>query len=711
MFRVACISIIATALPAVAAANIAERKTFSVTRVDVAPVIDGALNDAAWLLAEPVDDFHQTDPLDGAPATELTVVRAVYDEEYLYVGVDLRDSDPDGIRATQLIQGRQFGSDDRFLLTLDSFNNKRNDYFFQVNPNGIRREALRENNSRFIEEWDTIWHVESRVHDDGWSAEIAIPFKSISFDPATDTWGINFGRVIPRKQETAMWSSHERQDWPAYAGEMTGIEGIRQGLGLDVTPSLTVTDGMRFGGDAAIGIEPSLDLRYRITPSLNATLTVNTDFSTAEVDDRQIALDRFSLFFPEKRDFFLQDAGIFEFGNIDTNGRPFFSRRIGLGEGGTPVSLAGGGKLTGRVGDYSVGLLAIRQEEHADVGASDLLVARLSRNVLDQSSLGIIATHGDPGSDRSNTVVGTDFLFQDPDALFGNVLRGHAWIQKSHTEGLSGDDLAWGAHLETPGDRVRAIVSMLELQENFNPALGFVNRTGIREFEATARYRTRPETGPLRAINHVAQARFVTDLDGRQLSRELMLRPLTLFTHGTDLYVIEWRRSDERVLESFSLFDRLQVPAGRYSFDRYRFEVATGNHRPVNVVLSVQDGGFFGGERLEKFVEAEWRPTEHFSLGVAFEENDVDLPDGSFTTHLASLRTNVAFNADWSWSTLLQYDNTAERLGVNSRLRYVPEAGRELLLVLDHALDVDPDNRFRSFERELALRFAWTMRY
>jgi len=374
-----------------------ERKSFEILRADSAPRIDGRLDDDVWRNAAVVDDFHQTTPTDGATPTEITIVRVAYDDEYLYIAADLRDSNAQEIRAKQMIQGKMFFSDDRFWVTIDSFNNKRNDYFFQVNANGVRREALRENNARFIEEWVAIWHAESAVHEDGWSTEIAIPFKSISFSPESDTWGINFGRGIVRKQEFNMWASHERQDWPAYGGEVRGIGNIQQGLGLDVVPSINLSQqrDLVLGGEHS-GFEPSLDVRYRITPSLSATFTLNTDFSTSEVDEQQVALDRFSLFFPEKRDFFLQDAGIFEFGNIDTNGRPFFSRRIGLSDDGEAVGIDGGVKLTGRVGDLSLGALAIRQEANGGVDAQDLFVARGSYNVLQESAVGFIMTHGDP---------------------------------------------------------------------------------------------------------------------------------------------------------------------------------------------------------------------------------------------------------------------------------------------------------------------------
>jgi len=707
-----------TALLAFASESVAvytvngQRKSFEIYRAEAAPVIDGRLDDDVWQYAAVVDDFHQTQPTDGATPTELTVVRVAYDDEYLYIAADLQDSEPQAILAKQMIQGKMFFSDDRFWVTLDSFNNKRNDYFFQVNANGVRREALRENNARFIEEWSAIWRAESAVHEDGWATEIAIPFKSISFAPESDTWGINFGRGIVRKQEFNMWSSYERQDWPAYGGEVRGIGEIEQGLGLDVVPSINLSQSrdLVLGGDHS-GFEPSLDVRYRITPSLSATFTLNTDFSTAEVDEQQVALDRFSLFFPEKRDFFLQDAGIFEFGNIDTNGRPFFSRRIGLAEDGEPVGIDGGVKLTGRVGDLSLGALAIHQEANGEVDAQDLFVARGSYNVLDESAVGFIMTNGDPTSNDSNTVMGLDFLYRNSDGPFGQILTGKFWAQQSRSTGLSGADQAYGAALEIPSDKLSAYLEAQLIEENFRPALGFVNRAGIRRFDTGLRYRTRPQQGPWRAINNRIDFSLVIDPDGKTLSRRTAIQPISLYSHRDDFLFVEWERNEESVRDDFALFGRLDVPAGYYEFDRYRAEISTGMQRPLRVVLSVQDGGFFGGDRLEKFVEFQWRQSAHLFLGLTFTENDVDLPSGSFTSHLASLRTDFAFNSRWSWSNLLQYDNTVDVFAMHSRLRYIPEAGKEIVMVLNHGAAVDESNHLQSIENELNVKLAYTFRY
>ncbi len=688
-----------------------ERKSFEIFRTTSKPVIDGRLDDVAWESAAFVDDFHQTTPTDGAVPSEVTIVRVTYDDEFLYIGADMRDSSPEKIRATQMVQGKMFFSDDRFYVMLDSFNNKRNDYFFQVNANGVRREALRENNARFIEEWATIWVAESARHENGWATEIAIPFKSISFSPNSDTWGINFGRGIVRKQEFALWSSHERQDWPAYSGEVRGIQDIEQGLGLDIVPSINVGQQRDLVlGDSRSSFEPSVDIRYRITPSLSATFTLNTDFSTAEVDEQQVALDRFSLFFPEKRDFFLQDAGIFEFGNIDTNGRPFFSRKIGLSANGEAVGIDGGVKLTGRVGNFSLGTLAIRQEAAAGVDAQDLLVARGSYNILDESAVGFIMTNGNPTSNDSNSVLGVDFLYRDSDGPFGEILTAKLWAQQSSSAGLSGDNQALGAQVEIPSDKLQVYAGGQYIEENFNPALGFVNRTGIRLVETGARYRHRPKAGRWRTIDARVDASQVTDMKGDTVSQRLSFRP-SLYAHTDDFYFIDFQSSKELVKNDFLLFNRLNIPAGEYQFNRVRGEVATGMQRPLRLVLSVQNGGFFGGDRLEKFVELQWRQSAYLFLGVSFTENVVDLPSGHFTSHLASLRADLAFNSKWSWSNFMQYDNTSDAFGLNSRLRFIPEAGKEMVLVLNHGGAVSPSNDFSSTQSDINLKLSYTFRY
>ena len=334
------------------------------------------------------------------------------------------DREPDRIAAPTIRHGQGLPFDDRLVVILDPFNQGRAGYRFETNLNAVRHDALYTTPTRFSLDWNTIWDAATQVEDDAWIAEIEIPFRSLPFDPSIETWGFNFGRGIRRKNEEMAWVSLDRQYNPTIMGE----------------------------------IEPSLDAFYRITPSLNGALTLNTDFSAVEVDNRQVNLTRFNLFFPERRDFFNNDSDLFQFGNIsglargnraaggasNENARPYFSRKIGLAADGGLVDIEYGGRISGRVGRFNIGTLAIRQGEQADMGRSDLLVTRVSANVLDDSRVGFIYTDGDPSSEIDNSVVGVDFQYINNRFRQNRRISSSMFYQESDTEGLVGKNRSFG---------------------------------------------------------------------------------------------------------------------------------------------------------------------------------------------------------------------------------------------------------------------------
>jgi hypothetical protein len=326
-----------------------QEKSVRITRAASPPVIDGVLDDAVWANAAAIDDMHEVQPTEYAEASERTIVYLLYDDDALYVAARLYDREPGKVTDRILRQGEQVFGDDWFSVIIDPFHDRRSGYRFLTNPNGLRQEGLYQNVSDTQWEWQGIWYAAGSVDDEGWVTEIAIPFKSISFDPSNDTWGINFRRAIARRDERIAWVSRNRNTDPSTSGIAVGFEGLQQGMGLDVVPSVSVKSERSFDpGGSDSEWDPSLDVFYKVTPGITSALTINTDFSATEVDDRQVNLTRFGLFFPEKRDFFLQDADIFEFGNLDENGRPFFSRSIGLSSSGDPVDLNIGGDAVQR---------------------------------------------------------------------------------------------------------------------------------------------------------------------------------------------------------------------------------------------------------------------------------------------------------------------------------------------------------------------------
>lgn len=682
-------------------------------RADSALVVDGALDEAAWAKAQLAGEFHQIEPDEYAPASEATEVRVLYDDVHLYIGARMYDSAPATINAKQLIQGRRYLFDDRVHVLLDPFLDRRNGYFFQLNPNGVRRDGLIENNETFIEDWDGLWQAAARVDSHGWTAEMAIPFRSISYDRMARAWGINFGRLVPRKDEQTAWSSQGNEVFelaPSIAGELRAVEAPPRGLGVDLVPALVLRDFEdRTRRLTATDLEPSLDLFYAPSSRFTLAATVNTDFSATEIDDRQVNLTRFSLFFPEKRDFFLQDAGIFEFAGLEENGRPFFSRRIGLDASGLPLDLRGGLKATARTGAFNFGVLSVRQDSATSGGTKDLIVARGSRNVLEESALGFIATQGDPLSSSDSSLIGTDFRYRDPDAAFGRPVRGSLWLQRSDTAGISSEELAFGGALELPGDRHQTTLSFSELQQNFRPALGFVNRVDIRHYEAEHRFRMRPVRSSLLRFDTTAGYELVTDRDNRLLSR-LLLATLETATRERDQAGLNVEWATEVLDAPFEIAQNTLIPAGRYDFGGALLYLESGDQRAVSGRVELGAGEFYDGHRRQARLELNLRPTRHYSLGLVWDQNDVRLPAGSFTTRLAQLRADVAFNSRWAWLNFLQYDNVTDSASINARLRWEIAPGREAFFIINYNFDADEERSLSTRAREIALQLKYTLR-
>jgi hypothetical protein len=697
-----------------AAAAGSREKSVRVTRAETAPVIDGVLDDAVWVSAARIDDLHEIQPTEYAEPSEPTTIYILYDDDALYIGARLYDANPDRITHRILRQGEQVFGDDWFSVILDPFHDRRSGYRFLTNPNGVRQEGLYQNVTDTQWEWQGIWRTASAIDDRGWTTEIEIPFKTLSFDPNNDTWGINFRRAVARRDERMGWVSRNRNTDPSTSGIAVGFEGLQQGMGLDIVPSVSVKGRRDFAPRRTdSSLDPSLDVFYKLTPGLTAALTLNTDFSATEIDDRQVNLTRFGLFFPEKRDFFLQDADIFEFGGLDQNGRPFFSRTIGLAPTGEPVDLKAGAKLSGRVGRFNLGALAIRQDAFGDIAADNAVVARVSANVLAESTVGIIMTEGDPRSNVGNSLAGVDFSYRNTRLPGGRFLEANAWLQQSHTEGLDGDDDAYGFRLTTPNSTgLRGGMRFSHLGENFNPALGFVNRPGVEQWNMGTEYTYRPTSGALRSVLAGLNGERITLTSGELQSQRLTARLLELEGRRGDELQLRHSAHKEVLFEPFEISPGVILPVAGYSFDETSLRVASADQRKLWGGWEYRRGGFYDGHREQLAVDFSWRPSGRFLTKLRYEVNDIALPQGSFTTRLVQLRGDIVFSSTLSWVTLIQYDNVSEVVGINSRVHWIPQAGREGFIVLNHNLqDFDRDGRFASLASEATIKFNYTFRF
>ncbi len=716
-------------------------KNVAIIRLDAAPVIDGDISDAVWAGATVIDDLHQINPVEYASPTQRTEIRLAYDDDALYVSAKLWYADAaTEITARVLRQGEGLGSEDRLAVILDPYLDRRSGYRFEVNANGVRWDALYQNTTSVESNWEGIWLGAAQRDADGWTAEMAIPFKTLSFNPNNDAWGINFERTIQRNDETLAWVSRNRQLNPGVAGTATGFHDLKQGVGLDLVPSISMAQRRTYGASAvqSSDVEPSLDVFYKITPSLNGALTLNTDFSATDVDDRQVNLTRFSLFFPEKRDFFLQDADIFEFGrigggngggrgggggggrnNANQNGRPFFSRTLGLSSSGEPVDIEYGGKLSGRAGRWNIGALAIHQAEQPTVEAKDIFVGRLSANVLDESAVGVIVTEGDPQANLDSTLAGADFRYRNSRLAGGRVVEGETWYQETETEGLIGDNRAFGVGISTPNNTGwRGGFSGRQVERNFAPAVGFVNETGIRDYEADVGYRYRPRDRYLRSVFPSIETSRVERLDTGLLDRQDVGLRVMFEARTQDRAAVNITNNEENIPADFTIYTEsngartVVIPAGNYRWRSFFAGARTADRRKVSAFFSVTAGEFYDGDRTNISTELNWRPSEHFRLGTTYSTNDVSLPDGDFVVRIGTLRVQYIFSSTLSWTNLIQYDNVSETMGFNSRLHWIPQAGREGFIVLNHSLeDIDKNDVFHSTGADIAVKFNYTWRF
>ena len=697
--------------------------------VDEPPVLDGVLDDDAWAFGTAITDLHQVTPEEFAPPSEDSLIYVVYTKDALYVGARFFDSEPDRIGALALRQGDFSWGEDTITVMIDPLNRGRSGYAFDLTANGLRNQALYQHVTKQNWAWQGIWHGETKLDEQGWVAEIEIPFKTLSFDPDTDTWGLNIGRYIGRKTEQIGWTSQNRDMNPASFGELGGMSGAEKGIGLDVVPSARVTQSRDFiAGTTSDSVEPAIDVFYKLTTSMTASLTVNTDFSGTRADARQINLTRFGLFFPEQRVFFLQDTDIFEFGQIGgesfsdrttisraerESGRPFFSRRIGLGSSGETIPIDYGGKLTGRAGGWELGALGIRQDAFGALDASDLFVARVSRNVFAESSLGFILTSGDPESNLDSTLAGVDFRYLNTRLASGSTLEGSAWYQVSDTEGIDGDDAAFGINLRLPSaEGFRYGVAYKEIQRNFYPALGFVNRVDVRDLTADVGYTWFPSGGAIQRMFTGIDYQRIETLENELQSELISVRALELSNNSGDTVEFHYQLIDEVLDTPFEISEGVTIPVGPYAFDQYCVNYRTGEHRRLALQGYYCGGEFFDGDISAPGADVTWRPNEHFRFALGYHVSDVELPYGSFITRLASFRGDIAFTNKLYWENVLQYDNVSYGLGLQSIFRWVPRAGREVLLVVNREfVDFMRDRTFTSVTSDITFKFGYTFRF
>lgn len=678
--------------------------------------VDGLLNEPAWAAVPTIGRLLQQDPTPGSEPSVETEVRVLLDRDHLYFGILCRDPDPPAIVAKQLSRDADLSSDDVVVVIVDPFLDRRNGFFFEVNPAGARADGQVTNNvdERTLE-WDGIWDAAARVTGEGWVVEMEIPFKTLRFEPGQATWGFNVERTVRRLHEVVRWASPRRDTWLANlatAGELTDLDGIRQGRGLDIRPY--VSPSRRDGDD---DVDVGIDVFKSVTSGLNASATVHTDFAETEADNRQVNLTRFPLFFPEKRTFFLEGAGIFETAGLAVGEQsdfiPFFSRRIGL-LGGQEVPIIAGAKLVGRERGFNVGVLDVVTDDvatpdRAFVDEQNLLVARVSRNLFAQSWVGGIVTHGNPEGTGSNTLIGVDARFATSTFRGDKNLSLDLFLFGTSDETLDATDTAYGFSLDYPNELWTLRANSTYIGEDFRPALGFAKRTGIRTLRAMVKFRPRARGIGIRRFDFDLSPALVFDLEGRLLDYRLRTSPLSFTTESQEEVVIHVVPEQETLDEPFEIHEGVVVPPGRHRWTRYLAQVTTAGYRWWAIDLSYEGGSFFTGNRRMIGLGLVLKPSRHLHLELRGERNDVELAEGTFDTQVLELGVDVNFSPNLSWASLVQFDNESDVLGLQSRFRWILKPGNDLFVVLDRGWQ-DLDDRFLPVSNHLTLKFQYTFR-
>ena len=698
-------------------ASILSAEELTAVRIKEGPKVDGLLTDPAWQSAFAITGFRMVEPRPGEDPSEKTEARVLYDDTSLYIGVYCHDSEPARISANTMAHdsgnvqssmgyggyghGPQTSSDDVVRILLDPFQDKRNAYIFFVNSRGARGEGLAYAGSSSLN-WDGIWEADSRRLADGWSTEIRIPFKTISFRPGLTVWGLNIERTIARKMEVIRLSGTTRDSNfynPNEAAALQGIEGVRQGLGITFRPYglASASKDNLVSGTYHGELDGGFDLYKSFTPNLVGVASYNMDFAETEVDERRINLTRFPLFFPEKRMFFLEGSEVFSFSS-SVSFMPFFSRRIGLFEG-AQIPVRFGAKLYGKVGNTNLVVLDVQTGAYGDLGGRNLLAARMTQNIFAQSKVGWIFTNGSPTGER-NSLAGVDFNYSSSKFLGDKNIMLAAWGAYNWNERKEGRHHGFGFRADYPNDLWNVQTTYAYYGEALDPGLGYMMRQGIQTAFARVAFQPRPAGGFLgrfvRQFFFDASADYYWDLSGNLETSQINVSPLGFRTQNGERFGFSIVANRDVLPYDFEIAEGVILPAGRFDFMSFRLDASTANHRPVVFDAGYNFGQFYSGH----YDDINLGLTLKFKgyAALALDANIVRgrLPESRFSENVYQVRADIFLSPDLGLMNYVQFDDISNTLGWSARVRWQISPGNEIFLVYNKNWERrwDPAGRF-----------------
>ena len=692
--------------------QVPDKPTIACTIANQPVRVDGWLDEADWLKADSITSLHMVEPiLDGTPSFQ-TIVKILVTPRNIYLGIKCFDDHPDEIVAFSKARDSDLANEDYLKVILDTYQDGRNGYIFAINPFEARYDALVSYNGEFENpNWDGAWDAQTQINGDFWSAEIQIPVSTLTYNKSLDSWGFNIERRIQRFLEVNRWSGVSMDytiGQTRHAGLITQLPEFNPGIGL--TPRVSVLGKATQDGEnkAVYDWKPSLDVTQRITTDITAQLTVNTDFAETEVDSRQTNLTRFPVLYPEKRQFFLEGADIYDFGiSLGHSLMPFYSRRIGLYEG-KEVPILWGGKINGKVKNTHFGSL-ITQTGAVDsiTPGSKMGVIRVKQNILKESSFGMITTVGDPGAQNQAWTAGVDFTYQT--SSFGsdkNFLIG-AWGMVNNREGLEGDKTAVGIKIDFPNDLWDWFLQYRRIGDAFDPSMGFVSRRAINSYSAKVDFMPRPENKLIRQYKFQLMPSLDTDLEDQWESYRVSFAPFNARLESGDRIEFNFVPQGEFLKYPFEISEGVTIEPGGYHWMRYRLEASTASKRAINGMATYWFGGFYGGRLDQIDLKLNWRVMSFLVLEFMYENNIGRIPAGNFNKELMSIRTALNINSNLNISIFVQYDNESNSVGSYSRLRWTFAPLGDLFIVYKHNIQPDLEDRWAQDQNQLIVKLTY----
>ncbi|HKE06588.1 MAG TPA: DUF5916 domain-containing protein [Candidatus Acidoferrum sp.] len=693
------------------------------TRVDTVPKLDGTLDDPLWQSSKLISDFRQREPYEGEPATEKTEVRILYTRHAVYFGIHCYDSKPSGIVATELRRDVNQDLDDHFEIMIDANFDRRGGYVFQINPLGTQVDGLiveeqgapNIEGSDFDPGWDGVWTSEARITPDGWTATVEIPFKTLNFTKSQNViWGLNFKRFIRRKNEQDLWRAYERRfglTKVSHAGMLTGMHDIGSGRLFIVKPYGLAQYDKQTGQDPRFPLTGGLDVKYGLTSNLVLNLTGNTDFADTDVDLEPFNLTPFKVFIPEKRPFFLENAGVFSF-DIGDQDQLFFSRNIGIDPTtGQQVPINGGAKLTGTIGRTEIGILEVDTRSSGPNPYANYGIVRVKQSLWAGSYVGVMGIDKRSGNvaDPFNQTGGVDTRL-----VFLKDWFVDAHIAGTRSPGDPSGASDVGATLNYRSNWLDGIVERRKIGPNFNPEVGFIERTDSNETYGDLTFKMRPEIRGVRELQFEGFLLHAPDTEGRVSTQEWQNTFRAEFNNGayTDDDIVDV--FTQRITAPFHIYKNVFIPVGVYNFTRHQLTYGSGQDRRFTYNFFERFGSYYNGTLNELRIRANYRPTT--KLSVSFSETwdrfRLPLPNGNFSVVLASLQGNYSFNRFLTFTSLLQMDTSnTQAVSANLRLRYNYRPDSDLYVIYNvgtQFASIAPANPPQVRETRFAIKWTYS---